>query len=209
MSRSRALGAEVIFCEERYEDRQASVDRLVAETGAIELHSHGSVETIAGNSSLGRELTEQLPELGSIVAPVSGGGLLSGIALGANAGPDGPQVFGVQAEGNRAAVDSFRAKEARVGPTPDTIADGLTATKPAPLGFEVMLERVAGMAAASEEGVRAAVCALFEKEKLVVEPAGAVSVAALLEGKLDALPDPIVLVLSGGNIAAKRLAAWL
>ena len=208
LDKARALGGNVVFCEPTYAARQQLVDQIKAETGAFELHSHSSVETIAGDATCAQEILHDLPEVKTVIVPTSGGGLLAGIALGIKQVNQEIRVFGVQSTGNDAFVRSFRAQSVCTTAKVDTICDGLVAAKPGPLGFDVALRHVDDMAAITDAEIAYATRLLVRNERLIVEPSGAVGIAALISSAFKHFEPPVVVVLSGGNVDLRRLEAF-
>lgn len=208
IERTRKLGAEVVICENRYDARQETVDDIRERTGAVELHPHSSIETVAGDATVGLEILAAAPGTGTIVAPASGGGLLGGCALAVHLAGSSARVHGVQPDGNPALVRSWergtRVRTDRVG----TIADGLQAAMPGEHGFALARTHVHGAATVPDAAIVAAMRFCFEHAKLVVEPAGATALAALLSGRIE-VTGPVVVVISGGNVAPERHARLL
>ncbi|GAB4229817.1 MAG: bifunctional threonine ammonia-lyase/L-serine ammonia-lyase TdcB [Acidobacteriota bacterium] len=196
--RAEALGARIVLCGDSYESRQKTVQELVAKEGLTAVHPFDAPEAILGNGTLGWEIVEQVQDLRRIVVPVSGGGLLAGIATAVRQLCPRVELWGVQAAGSNAAVLSWEAKRRVSIPRANTIADGLTVTCPGERTFPILLALVDGILQVEETAVRSAVTRLLDEEKLVVEPAGAVPVAAVLEGLVPA--ERTVCVLSGGNL---------
>lgn len=208
VERTRAYGAEIVICEDRYEARQETVDCLKAESGAAELHPHSSLETVAGDTTIGFELLTQNPAISTIVAPASGGGLLGGCALAAFLSGSDTRVFCAQPNGNPAMVRSIetgvRCRTEKV----ETIADGLQAATPGSFGFDIAREHVHGAAAVSDESIIAAMQFCYEHARLVVEPAGATALAAMLDGAIEP-HGPVAVILSGGNVDRHAFARWM
>ncbi|MCB1018931.1 MAG: pyridoxal-phosphate dependent enzyme, partial [Acidobacteria bacterium] len=166
-------------------------------------------ETIAGDGVIGLELIEQTAGPFCVIAPISGGGLISGIATAVKALRPNCRVIGVQAEVNPSMQRSLAAGE-RVEIEPGaSLADALVIAKPGELTFAIASELVDEVVLASEAELAAAVRLLATEEKLVVEPGGAAGVAALMAGKVDTAGLPPVVVLSGGNILPSKLAELL
>ena len=200
---TRRRGAEVVFCNNHFGARQALVDEIESSRGATQVHPFNHPKAILGNASLGLEVLEQNPETRHLVIPLSGGGLLSGAALGARLLNPAIQVWGVQPQGSNAAYLSFRAGRVLSVEKTETIADGLRANQPGDLTFSLIQEYVHSVVTVSEQSILEAVAHFFQTERLVVEPSGAVGMAAVMEGLIPA--QNTVLVLSGGNVDPELL----
>jgi threonine dehydratase len=201
-------GAQVVLCDDSFEARWETTHRLQRETGRLLLHPYDSEETIAGDGTLGLELLDQLPGDFTAVVPVSGGGLISGVATAVKLSRPGCRVVGVQPQANGAVKRSLEAgRPVSVGSV-STIADALVASKPGDQTFEIIRRYVDDMVHVDEEEIAAAVRDLAERQKLVVEPGGAVGVAALLRGRAEG-PGDVVCVASGGNVTPATLARLL
>ncbi len=196
---TRGYGADVVF-EGRYlEDALVGARRFADETGAILIHPFDHPDVMAGQGTVGLEILEQVPDVATIVVPTGGGGLLAGIAVAVKALRPDVTVIGVQAKGAAAYPGSLETG----APVPltqmKTMADGIAVGLPGDLTFAAVRDHVDEIVTVSEEAMSRALLALVERAKMVVEPAGAAAVAALL-----ALPTsyrtPAVAVLSGGNI---------
>ena len=191
-------GAEVIPCAPTLEARESTAARVQAETGATFVHPYDDDRIIAGAGTAALELLEQVPDLDVLVAPVGGGGLLSGTTIAAKAlRPDIRVVAGEPEQ----ADDAFRSKQAGqlipVGQA-DTIADGLRTSLSART-FHVLHTQVDEVVRVSEDGIREAQRMIFERAKLVVEPSGAVPLAAVREQRDAWRGQRVGLILSGGN----------
>ncbi len=209
MAETESLGAKVVLCGNTFEDRWETTYRLQRESGRVLLHPYDSPETIAGDATLGMELLEQLPGHFGVITPVSGGGLISGIATALKLCRPQCLVLGVQPEANGAFRRSLEAGHpVNVGPV-RTIADALVASEPGKNTFEIVRKLVDGMILVSESEIEAAVRYLALKQKLVVEPGGAVGVAALLAGKVPSGDTDLVCILSGGNVMPAALVRLL
>ncbi len=200
-------GAEVVLHGENVDEALAAAEQYANETGAVFVHPFDHPDIIAGQGTIGLEILEQYPDVETVVMGVGGGGLLAGVAvaLKARAAELGRtiNVIGVQAE-NAAAYPPSLAADALVPlDTVRTIADGIAVGRPGQLPFQIIRELVDDVVTVSEDALARALVFLLERSKLVVEPAGAVGVAALLEGTLEAAgyePSRTAVVLSGGNI---------
>lgn len=206
IERTRALGAEVVICGPSFEERWETTYRLERETGKVLVHPYDSVETIAGDGTLGLELLEQRDGPFCAIVPASGGGLLAGVALALKTARPECRVIGVQAEGNGSMYKSFYAG-ARVNVGKVTgIADSLVASMPGERAFELIKKHVDGIVLVSDAEIRRAMRWCMEQQKIVVEPGAATGVAALREGKVDTGGLEPVVVISGANVSPEKFA---
>lgn len=203
VERTRQRGAEVIFCEDRFEARAEKVAEIQQSEGRTTIHSYDHPSVLAGNGTLGLEILEQLPEVENIVVPVSGGGLIAGIAFTAKTQKPSVKIWGIQPRGSNAAYLSFQKKEIVSINQAQTIADGLRVTRPGELTFPIIKDYVEGAEIVEEATILSAVAHFLNEERLVVEPSGAVPLAAVFEDKIPLRRT--VLVLSGGNISPEVL----
>jgi threonine dehydratase len=196
----QARGARTVLHGTSYEAAYAHARELARSEGCAFVHPYDDWQVIAGQGTVALEILDARPEVGAILVPVGGGGLIAGVALATKALAPAVSILGVQAARARGAVDSFAAGR-RVTRPAETIADGIKVTGPGEKTFAVIRRRVDRMLAVEEEEIYRAVVYLLENTRLVVEPAGAVGVAALLAGKV-ALPagTSVVAILSGGNV---------
>lgn len=204
VARAREYGAEVALCENNLTSRDQTVEALIKERGLVEMHAYNQLEAIAGNGSLGLELLEQLPKVDAVLIPTSGGGLMSGVAVAIKETRPSVKIIGAQPEiSNAIALSLQRGKIVTLEST-ETIADGLRAS-PKEITFAHIQKYVDQIAQVSEDAIRRAAIFLFEQSRLVVEPSGAVAVAALLDGQIPAGAKNVVVVLTGGNISLDAL----
>ncbi|GAA2807135.1 pyridoxal-phosphate dependent enzyme [Nonomuraea dietziae] len=168
-------------------------------TGAVFIHPFDHPDVIAGQGTIGLEIVEQLPEAGTIVLGIGGGGLAAGVALAVKSLRPGVRIVGVQAEQAAAYPASLAMGEPVVVDPSGTMADGIAVGRPGELPFEMIHYLVDSVVTVSEEEISRALVLCVERAKLVVEPAGVVGVAALLAHP-HAFEPPVVAVLSGGNI---------
>lgn len=199
-----ALGAEVVLVGPASTERKRVAEELVAEHGYAMVPPYDDSLIIAGQATCGLEIAEQLPEVELIVSPVSGGGLLSGIATAAKLCLPGVKVWGAEPELAADAKESFETKSLVEWPgsqTTRTIADGLRTQSLGVLNFEHVLRYVDGIVAVTDEEILEATRLLLMSTEMIVEPSGAVSLAAVLF-HTEALPrvSRVVCVVSGGNI---------
>jgi threonine dehydratase len=196
---TRGYGAEVVF-EGRYIDQALLAARRFAdETGAVLIHPFDHEDIVAGQGTCGLEVLEQMPDVRTVLVPTGGGGLIAGMATAIKSLRPDVRVVAVQAAGAAALPESLT----RGVPTPlesmTTMADGIAVGCPGVVPFQAMQTYVDDVVTVSEESLAHAVLALVERAKMVVEPAGAAAVAAMLDDPT-AFATPAVAVLSGGNI---------
>ncbi len=200
-------GGKIIFCEPTLEAREAAAARIVEETGATLIHPYNDLRVMAGQGTSALELLEEVPDLDLILCPVGGGGNLSGMAVAAKGIKPGIRVVGVEPKGADDASRSFRSGHIEPMTNPKTIADGLR-TSLGDKTFPEIRRHVDDIVTVSEDAIVKAMRTLWEVMKLVVEPSGAVSYAALVEGQLDARGKKVGLLLSGGNVDLDTLP-WI
>ncbi|WP_104198670.1 threonine ammonia-lyase [Cryobacterium sp. Y29] len=203
LSATRDYGAEVILRGTTVTEPLLAAAEYARETGAILIPPFDHVDVVTGQGTLGLEILDQVPDLETVVVPIGGGGLISGVAsaLKQRAARDGRviRVIGVQAENAAAYPPSLEAGEPTMISILPTIADGIAVAMPGLLNFEIVRDAVDEIVTVSEDDTARALLVLLERAKLVVEPAGAVAVAAILAGKVTPT-GPTVAILSGGNI---------
>lgn len=199
-----AQGARVVTCPPTMEGRQETAARLGEETGANLVHPFDDPRVIAGQGTVALELLEQVADLDLLLVPVGGGGLAAGCALAAAAVAPGCQVVGVEPAGADDAARSLASGRREPLGTPRTLADGLRGHVGL-LTFPLLKRLLAGIVTVSEEAIADAMRLAFEHLRLVVEPSGAVPLAALLEGRVDTRGRRVGIVLSGGNVDLDHL----
>jgi threonine dehydratase len=203
--RTAALGAEVVLYDRANDDREAIANDIAARRGAVLVPPYDDALIIAGQGTAGREIVEDLGALGLVpdivVVTASGGGLTAGIALAIKARVPAAMLYTAEPQGFDDHARSFRSgqREQNAALT-GTICDALMARMPGKLTFAINQSLVGGGVVASDEEVAAAVAFAFAELKLVVEPGGAVALAALMTGKVDIKNKIAVAVLSGGNV---------
>ncbi len=201
-------GARIVLCEPTQAAREAAAERIRGETGAALLHPYDHADVVAGQGTIGLELLEQVPGLAAVVAPVGGGGLVSGIALALREAAPSLPVWAGEPAGADDAARSVAAGRRLPQEDPHTVADGLR-TGLGVLTWPVLRDVVRGVLLVSEDEILAAMRLLWLRAKLVVEPSGAVALAAVLSARFRGLPglDDVAVVLSGGNVDPGALAA--
>jgi len=206
VSRTRALGAEVVQAGASLTEASAVVDTLIAQGGQTLIHPYDHPLIIAGQGTCGIELFEDHPDLDVVVVPVGGGGLISGIALAASGLVPKAEIIGVQTELYPAMV---RRREGRVdgGRGGNSIADGIAVKRPGRLTGSLIDALVTDLVTVSEARIEEALGLLIELEKTVVEGAGAASFAAILDNPQRFAGRRVGLILSGGNIDPRLLAS--
>jgi threonine dehydratase len=197
---ARAYGARIVRYDRLRESRESIAARLLEESGATLAPPFDHPMIMAGQGTAALELLEDVPDLDALIAPVGGGGLLSGCATIARDMRPSIRLFGVEpADGNDTFL-SFQAGERRSIALPQTIADGLRAPQPGELTFPILRQLVEQIAVVTDDEIRAAIRFLLTRLKILVEPSGAVGAAALLFGKLPAGIGKVGVILSGGNM---------
>jgi threonine dehydratase len=195
----RAYGGRIEACEPTLAAREAGAARVIAETGATLIHPYNDFIVMAGQGTATLELLEQAAQLDIIVAPVGGGGLLSGTAVAAKALQPTIRVIGAEPSGADDAYRSFKSGALVPPPVPRTIADGLRGAL-GDLTFATIRQHVDEIVRVPEEATIAAMRLVWERMKIVIEPSAAVAVAAVLETRVDGIAGKrIGIILSGGN----------
>jgi len=203
---TRGYGAEVVPYDRWTESREEIGARLAEERGLELVKPYDDPLIMAGQGTAALELLEDAPELDVLLVPMGGGGLMAGCATVAKALRPGIRAVGVEPEAGDDTRRSLATGERVRIDVPPTIADGLQATEPGELTFEVNRRLVDEVVTVNDEEIVEAMAFLFDRLKLVAEPSGAVGVAALLSGKLEARGRSVGVVLSGGNVGAARFA---
>ncbi|MGW5660119.1 threonine ammonia-lyase [Streptomyces sp. NPDC003758] len=199
ISATREYGADVRLYGQVVDETLAAAQEYAAETGAVFIHPFDHPDIIAGQGTVGLEILEQCPDVRTIVVGTGGGGLVAGIATVVKALRPDVRVVGVQAQGAAAYPPSLAAGRPVSVESAATMADGIRVGRPGDVPFRIVRDLVDEVRTVSEDALSAAVLLCMERAKLVVEPAGASPVAALLSDP-DAFEGPVVAVLSGGNV---------
>ncbi len=192
-------GAEVRLHGQVVDETLRAAQRYAATTGAVFIHPFDHPDVVAGQGTVGLEILEQCPEVRTVVVGIGGGGLAAGIAVAVKGLRPDVRVVGVQAEGAAAYPPSLRAGRPVSIDAPVTMADGIKVGRPGDVPFAIIGELVDEVRTVSEDALARALLLCLERAKLVVEPAGASPVAALLT-EPEAFEGPVVAVLSGGNV---------
>ena len=209
--RTAALGAEIVLYDRNREDRAAIAKAIVAERGATLVPPYDDPLIVAGQGTIGREIVDGLAALGIapdiVVVGASGGGLAAGIALGVKAKVPQALFYTAEPEGFDDTLRSFKSGKRESNPRMSgSICDALLSSTPGELTFPITRDLIGQGLVATDDEVRRAVRYAFEELKLVVEPGGAIGLAALLAGKLEVKGKTVVGILSGGNVDAALFA---
>jgi threonine dehydratase len=200
-------GGKITFCKPTLEARESTLELIKQKTGCIEIHPYNNYTIIAGQATAAKELIEQTKELDMVLAPVGGGGLLSGTALAVHYFSPTTKVIACEPKG---ADDAFRSfSENRFVPSvnPQTIADGLL-TSLGSLTYPIIMKHVNQVLTVSEDSIVKAMRMIWERMKIIVEPSSAVPLAAVLENRPLFLNKKLGIIISGGNVDLQKLP-WI
>jgi threonine dehydratase len=200
-------GGQIVFCEPNQRAREETCARVIAETGATLIHPFENEEVMAGQGTIAIELLEDVPDLDLILCPVGGGGVLCGTAVAAKSLRADIKVIATEPAGADDAAQSFHQRRLVYQEKKDTIADGLRTNLGAP-NFALIQRYVDDVVTVTDEGIVAAMRAIWETMKIVVEPSGAVPYAAVAEGKIDCQSKRVGIILTGGNVDLDKLP-WM
>ena len=197
-------GGIIRFCKPNLKSRETTLKEVQEETGATEIHPYNDYRIIAGQATAAMELLEEVGPLDLLIAPVGGGGLLSGTALAASCFSPGTKVIAGEPKGADDAYRSFVSKKFVPSVNPDTIADGLL-TSLGTLTFPIILEHVHAIQTVSEESIIGAMQLIWERMKIIVEPSSAVPLAAVFDKRGIYKNKKTGIILSGGNVDLSKL----
>jgi threonine dehydratase len=204
----REFGARIVHCETAQSARDAATQAVLGETGGVLVHPFNDARVIAGQGTATLELLQQAPGLDAVIAPVSGGGLLSGTAIAAHGVDASIDVFGGEPEGARDAHDSLARGEIIRGRVADTVSDGLRAEL-GTLTFATLREHARAILLVDDAETIAAMRLVWERLKVVIEPSCAVPLAAVLRHRERFAGRRVGVILSGGNVDLDALPALL
>ncbi len=199
-----SYGGEVVLCQGGSDERRRIAEEQAAQEGFVLVPPYDDLQIIAGQASVGLEIGLALPDVRQVLVPVGGGGLCAGTALALKALVPGVEVIGVEPQGANDLALSFARGEHVSLDTIDTAADGLRTQSVGNLNYDILRRVVDRVVTVTEDEILAAVRSLLWREKLVVEPSGAVAYAAFMAGKVDGALRSVA-VLSGGNISREYL----
>jgi threonine dehydratase len=194
----KGYGGKITFCEPTLEARESTMDKVIEETKAVFIPPYNHFDIISGQGTCAKELMEEVPDLDIVMAPVGGGGLVSGTAISVKGISPGTRVIAVEPANADDAFRSFNAGKIIPSVHPNTIADGLL-TSLGELTFAVIINKVDEIITVTESSIIHAMRMIWERMKIIVEPSGAVPLAALVEGNNVFRSKRIGIILSGGN----------
>jgi len=203
---TRQYGADIKMVDGIYDDAYEAAVKFQKETGSVFIHPFEDEEVIAGQGTIGLELMEQLQDMEAVVVPVGGGGLISGISFVIKKLNPKCKVYGVQAEGAKSMYHSMKENKKCSLSSVSTFADGIAVKCPGEMTYEFCKDNVDEVVTVNDDEIAAAILALMEKQKLVAEGAGAVSVAAVMSDKLPIKGKKVCAIVSGGNIDVNILS---
>lgn len=202
---TRSYGANVVLVPGVYDDAHAEAVRLRNEQGLTFIHPFDDECVMAGQGTIGLEIAEQLPDVDVVLVPIGGGGLIAGVASALRQLKPACRIIGVQAAGAASMADSLRAGHILTLPEVHTVADGIQVKTPGEKTFAICREAVDEVVTVGEAEIASAILTVLERQKLMVEGAGAVGVAAAMYGELDLRGKTVCALLSGGNLDVTML----
>ncbi len=197
---TRGYGGQVVLEGSCFDDAYKVSQKIVKKEEATYIHPYNDLDVIIGQGTVGLEILEDLKNVDMVIVPAGGGGLLSGVATAIKLSNPKIKVIGVQAENANAIALSFKKKKKVITKTSKTIAEGISVKNPGDLTLPLIYKYVDNMVTVSEEEIAGAIFFLMERNKLVVEGAGAVTVAAIMNDKINVTNKKVACILSGGNI---------
>lgn len=203
---TRDYGAEVVLIGRNFDEACQEAWKMQRTTGAMFVHPFNDELVMAGQGTIALEILEELPDLKNLIVPVGGGGLIAGIAAAVHEIAPHVRIIGVESVAAKSMSVSFRAGKPCETPVSVTLADGIAVKLPGSKTLPLILDYVDDIVLVEEEEIAQAIVSLLERTKLLVEGAGAVSLAAVLQNKIQNLSGKTVCLLSGGNIDVKTIA---
>jgi threonine dehydratase len=203
----QTYGGQITYCESTLQAREDTLLKVLNSTGAIEIHPYNNYSIIAGQATAALELIEVQPTLDTIIAPVGGGGLLSGTLLAAFYFSETKKVIAAEPLGANDAYQSFHQKKLVLSVHPETIADGLR-TSLGSLTFPIISRLVNEIITVDDDAIIAAMKLVWERMKIIIEPSSAVALAVVLENKMQFEGQNIGIIFSGGNVDLMNLP-WI
>jgi threonine dehydratase len=203
----RGYGGEITFCKPTLEARESTLAEIIRQTGATEIHPYNDYRIIAGQATAAMELLEETGPLDIIIAPIGGGGLMSGTALATSYLSPSTRIFAAEPAGADDAFRSFTTRTLLPSVNPKTVCDGLL-TSLGSKTFPIILDKVHRIITVSEESVIKAMMLTWERMKIIIEPSSAVPLAAVMENQADFAGKKVGIIISGGNVSLDKLP-WL
>ena len=200
----KSYGAEITFCESNIESRQTTLDEVLKETGAHFIHPYNNVKVIAGQATAAKELLEEVENPDIVIAPIGGGGLMSGTCLSTHYIAPDTEIIGSEPENVNDAFRSLEAGSIQTNVTTNTIADGLK-TNLGDITFAIIREHVSRIITVSEDEILNAMRIIWERMKIIVEPSSAVPLAAILSAPQHFKGKRVGLIITGGNVELEDL----
>lgn len=200
----KAYGADITFCNADLESREETLEKVQQKSGATFIHPFDNFSVICGQGTACLELAEQIQQPDIVMAPVGGGGLLSGTSISAKSIWKGTKVIAAEPLNANDAYKSFQLKKLQAPLAPNTIADGLL-TALSELTFKIMLEHVDEVLTSKEETIVQAMKLVYQYLKIVIEPSSAVPLAAIMENKAQFAGKKVAIIISGGNVDLEKL----
>ncbi|MEI8141720.1 MAG: threonine/serine dehydratase [Chitinophagia bacterium] len=203
----KGYGAEVTICASNQAARESTLQAIVDQTGATFIHPYDNDEVITGQATCVKEIIDAIPDIDIVVAPVGGGGLLSGTCLGAHYFKPGLKVYAGEPEGAADAVLSIQSGKVEKAPFVNTIADGLLTTL-SERTLEIIQAHVTDILLVSEDEIKAALRLVYERMKIIIEPSCAVPLAAVLKNAALFKGKKVGIILTGGNVDLSKFKDW-
>jgi threonine dehydratase len=197
-------GAKITFCEPTLEAREVTLKQAQEKTGATFIHPYDNFDVIAGQGTAAKELLEEIPDLEVVIAPIGGGGLMSGTAISSKSINPAIKVFGAEPQLANDAYQSFTKRKLILAGPPKTIADGLL-TSLSPLTFKIIQNNVDEIFTVSEDSIIKAMRMIWERMKIIIEPSSAVPIAVILDNKSIFENKKVGVIISGGNVDLEKL----
>lgn len=203
---TQGYGADVILSGESYDEAHAEEEKFAKETGATIIPAFNDPDVIAGQGTIGLEILEEVPDIDVVITPIGGGGLLSGVAVALKESNPDIEVIGVESANAACMAESMKQGCLAHLNGVETIADGIAVKTPGDITYKIISEYVDHVVTVEEEEIAHAILLLMERAKLIVEGAGATTLAAVLNNKINIQGKKVAIVLSGGNIDLDMVA---
>lgn len=200
----KSYGAAITFCEPTLEARESTLNEVIKQTGATFIHPYNNFHVVAGQGTAALELLHKTGKIDAVIAPVGGGGLISGTGIAVKNISPGTTVIATEPANADDAFRSYKAQRLIPVKQPDTIADGLR-TSLCPMTFDLIAKNIDEIVTVSEDAIAEAMLLVWQRLKIIIEPSSAVPVAALLENKIPADLQSIGVIFSGGNVDFNQL----